>query len=111
MREVKEREKVKGEERYRRGMDGESFSALSGWNNWHFMWKDPGSLGSLFIPITLLFTPLSMLSISLPHNRLEFEQISVEHSQHPVTQEPKVFVTDGNRDVYTLMFNKPTKIL
>jgi len=77
VRENEEREKVKGEERYRREKDGESFSALSGWNNWHFMWKDPGSLGSLFTPITLLFTPFirpvhpspsQLLSLSRSHS-------------------------------------------
>jgi len=87
VRENEEREKVKGEERYRRekdgesfsalSEDGESFSALSGWNNWHFMWKDPGSLGSLFTPITLLFTPFirpvhpspsQLLSLSRSHS-------------------------------------------
>lgn len=103
--------RLKGREIWAKERDGESFSALSGWNNWHFMWKD---MGSHFTLITLFSSLLvSVLSIHLPHNWLEFEQISVELFQRPVTQEPKecLWVTDGDRDAYMLMFNKPTKIL
>lgn len=46
-------------EGYRKGRwgerDGESFSALSGWNNWHFSWKELGSLDSLD-HVSVLFT-------------------------------------------------------
>ncbi len=75
------------------------------------MWKDMGFHFTLIaLPSSLL---VSVLSIHLPHNWLEFEQISVELFQRPVTQEPKecLWVTDGDRNAYMLMFNKPTKIL
>ncbi len=53
VREMKVREKVKGK-RDMGEREMESFSALSGWNNWHFMWKDTGSLFTL---IALILTP------------------------------------------------------